>query len=408
MNKKVWAFIFVMMCILINLITPVMAEEIIDMSTITAGAGSVLSDGIVSTDRFGAGEDKAETVAAVQSLTMDDSNLHSPVYSVEDIMNGKGPATLDESDPLYSLYGNDILMSNVTDSVNVRSLPSEDSEIVGKLYHNCAGKLLAQKDGWSNIQSGKVSGWVKNDYILYGQAAVDLAHQAGGLVATVTTDTLKIREAADENSKVYGLLARGEKIEVMEQTEGWIKVSYSDDTEGYISGDYVDLDYEIDEGETIEEIRAREEREKERIAKEKAEKEKQKRAEINSKRTASTGKKNTGAVAAGADDVTLLAALIQAECGREPYEGKLAVGAVVVNRAKGRYGSIYNAIYAPGQFGPAASGKVDQIVAAGPSAQCRQAAQEAISGVSNVGSATHFRNIRSNYVGIVIGNHVFW
>lgn len=314
------------------------------------------------------------------------------------------------NDPLKAMFGDDLVMSNVNDSVNIRKEPNEESDIVGKLYHNCAGEKMHRKDGWTKIRSGSVVGWVNDDYLIFDDEAETLARQAGATLATVNTQTLRIREEADENSSVYGLLGEGEKIEVIEQEGDWIKVAYSDDTEGYISGDYVSLDYEIDEAESIEEIEKRKAEEKAREEAAKAQKEKEAKAkkERDAKRTTETTTTNNGSVAAQADDVTLLAALIQAECGREVYAGKLAVGAVVVNRARGRYGSIYNAIYAPGQFGPAASGKVAAYVAAGPTAECIKAAQEAISGVSNIGAATHFRNIRSGYSGIVIGNHVFW
>ena len=118
----------------------------------------------------------------------------------------------------------------------------------------------------------------------------------------------------------------------------------------------------------------------------------------------------TASTAAGFSDVVLLAALIQAESGTQPYEGQVAVGNVVTNRlATGKYGSsIYSVIYAKSQFGPAGSGQVAQIAAAGPKASCLQAAQDALNGVNYIGTATHFRNVRSGNPGIVIGAHVFW
>ena len=104
----------------------------------------------------------------------------------------------------------------------------------------------------------------------------------------------------------------------------------------------------------------------------------------------------------------MLAALIQCECNG-PYDAQLAVGAVVVNRAKAGYGSISNAIYAPYQFGPASSGKLAATISSGAiSASARQAAKDAISGVSNVGGARYFRNVKSGHAGVVIGNHVYW
>ena len=113
---------------------------------------------------------------------------------------------------------------------------------------------------------------------------------------------------------------------------------------------------------------------------------------------------------AGTSDAILLAALIQCEAGSEIYEGQLAVGAVVINRVKsGSYpNSVSGVIYASGQFGPAGTGKVARLIQSGNiKASCLQAANEALAGSTNVGTATHFRRAGSRE-GIVIGNHVFW
>ncbi len=83
----------------------------------------------------------------------------------------------------------------------------------------------------------------------------------------------------------------------------------------YISAEYVEVSYEYGQAKTMEEIAAEE-------AAKKAEEEKAKRT------------KNLGAISASTDEVTLLAALIQAESGNQPYEGQLAVGAVVMNRVR--------------------------------------------------------------------------
>ncbi len=85
------------------------------------------------------------------------------------------------------------------------------------------------------------------------------------------------------------------------------------------------------------------------------------------------------------------------------------MGAVVMNPVRsGAYPStLYGVIYASGQFSPAGSGKVDARIAKGVKSSCLKAATEALNGVSNVGSATHFRRTGS-HAGIEIGGHVFW
>ncbi|MEG2668302.1 MAG: cell wall hydrolase [Lachnospiraceae bacterium] len=107
------------------------------------------------------------------------------------------------------------------------------------------------------------------------------------------------------------------------------------------------------------------------------------------------------------DDYTLLAALIYCEAGAEPYEGQVAVGAVVLNRVRsGSYpNSIREVIYQRGQFGPAITGKLDRVIANGrTSDSCYQAATDALGGSNPIGGALHFGY--GNY-GIKIGSHWF-
>nr|MBQ8252322.1 cell wall hydrolase [Lachnospiraceae bacterium] len=279
-----------------------------------------------------------------------------------------------------------IVMANVKDSVNVREDASEEAATVGKLYKNCGGIILDRKDGWTYLESGELKGWAKDDYLLFGDEANKLSEEVGTLKATVKTDALRVRKEASEDSGVYGLLELNKTVVATEELGEWVAIQFDKDTVGYVSAEYVDVEFSVDKGKTNEQIKKEEE-----------EKAKKKLTE------------NRGAVAVGVNDVTLLAALIQCEAGNEPYEGKLAVGAVVMNRVRsgGYPNTISGVIYARGQFPPATNGKVAAVVARGPSAACVQAAQAAISGQTNVGGATHFRRAGST-PGIVIGNHVFW
>ena len=289
-----------------------------------------------------------------------------------------------------------LVMADVNQSVNIRTEPDENSELAGKLYKDCGGYIIEYTDEWTRLQSGDAKGWVSNDYLLFGDAAKELYEDVGHLQATVTGQTLRVRKGTNTDSEVLGMVTTGDIFEVTSDEEGWVAIDFEGD-DGYISKEYVSLEYKIDFGETQAAIEAREKAEAE--AKAKAEKAKAK-AKAN---------KKYGAYAASADDVTLLGALIQCEAGNQTYEGQLAVGAVVMNRVRsGAYPStLYGVIYASGQFSPAGSGKVDARIAKGVKSSCLKAATEALNGVSNVGSATHFRRTGS-HAGIEIGGHVFW
>ena len=172
-------------------------------------------------------------------------------------------------------------------------------------------------------------------------------------------------------------------------TEGWVAVEYDEQT-AYVSAQYVKVDISVGNAISIEEERAAQEAEAAKKAKQEVQ----------------TTQKE--AVATSADEATLLGALIQLEAGSECYEGKVAVGAVVMNRVRsgGYPNSISGVVYQGGQFTTAAS--VNNVIANGVSGSCMQAAQEAINGADNTGGCVSFRRVSSGRAGVVIGNHVFF
>ena len=167
-----------------------------------------------------------------------------------------------EAETVKSAYA-DVAIAKVQDYVNVRAENNEDSEVLGKLYNNSAATVLeTTDDGWYKISSGSVTGYVKSEYVVVGDDAT--VKSAGRRVATVNTETLKVRTSADENSEVLGLVAGEDDLTVIdESTDGWVGVSTEDGT-GYVSSDYVSLDTEFTYAESKEEEAAR-------LAKEEAE-----------------------------------------------------------------------------------------------------------------------------------------
>ena len=110
-------------------------------------------------------------------------------------------------------------------------------------------------------------------------------------------------------------------------------------------------------------------------------------------------------------DLYLLANLIYCEAGGEPYQGQVAVGAVVMNRVRSAKfpDTVVGVIYQKRQFSPVASGRLElalSINKATPS--CYKAAQEAMSGITNVGDCLFFRTPIPGLTGINIGGHVFY
>lgn len=110
-------------------------------------------------------------------------------------------------------------------------------------------------------------------------------------------------------------------------------------------------------------------------------------------------------------DRQLLANLIYCEAGGEPYAGKLAVGAVVINRVlSSKYPStMVGVVYQKSQFSPAGSGRLEWALSINKAnADCYRAADEAMSGITNVGSCLYFRTPIEGLTGIRIGGHIFY
>ncbi|MCM1046814.1 MAG: cell wall hydrolase [Clostridiales bacterium] len=112
------------------------------------------------------------------------------------------------------------------------------------------------------------------------------------------------------------------------------------------------------------------------------------------------------------DDRYLLANLIYCEAGAEPYEGKVAVGSVVMNRVLSSVypNTIVGVIYQNKQFSPVASGRLALALAEGRATQsCYQAADEVMSGTTNVGTCLYFRTPVSGVTPkYTIGGHIFY
>lgn len=281
----------------------------------------------------------------------------------------------------------ELTMANVDNALNIRAEADEDAEKVGVLYRDCGGTILERSDGWTKLKSGNVTGWARDEYLLFGEEAKNMAEDVGNWIVTLDAEAVRVRTDPSEEAETCGLIAYEDSLEFIDTVkDGWISVAYNDGV-GYVNSEYVNVKFHIDEAESMEVIKARE-----------------REAEEESRRA------NRGAVAADADELRLLGALIYCEAGNQSYEGMVGVGAVVMNRVKsGAYpNTIHSVIYASGQFTPAMTGKVARVYEANsvPGA-CMQAAQAAINGETTVGGATHFRRAGKRE-GYVLGDHVFW
>ena len=191
------------------------------------------------------------------SITIDDSSI-----SIEN-----GMVTVKSESP----YAN-IAVSHVSENsyVNVRSEPNTTSEVLGKLYNDCAATILEttdQEDGeWYKIESGSVEGYVKAEYFLTGDAAEERAMEIGKLEGKVNTNGSRLR--SDPNlttSRILTNLYTGEKYNIIGIEGAFYKVVIDEDLEGYVYQELMDAELKFDTAISLEE-EAEQQRQRSRAA----------------------------------------------------------------------------------------------------------------------------------------------
>ena len=134
-----------------------------------------------------------------------------------------------------------LAVANVDDALNLREKPDTDAKVLGTCFRGGGGTILKRKNGWTKIRSGGLEGWLKDDYLVFGDDIKPLAKELGLYIATVSTQTLHVREEASTDSAIVGLAAAEDYYPVLSQETGWVKIQLSVDTSGYVSSDYVTI-----------------------------------------------------------------------------------------------------------------------------------------------------------------------
>lgn len=209
-----------------------------------ASIGSVQVGGFADLASAGGG------ISTTSPKKIEDTIVVSEGYT-KDLKTAAGSGLTEEEESFKNL-----VIAKVNDYVNVRDSASEDGSIVGKLYNKSVGTFIEEEDGWYKISSGSVEGYVKGEYCVTGEDAVEYAKEVGTRIATVQTETLYVREQAGLDASIIGMVPDQDELIVTEELDGWVKVNI-EEGDGYVSTDYVTLSTEFVKAESIAEEEAR-------------------------------------------------------------------------------------------------------------------------------------------------------
>ena len=170
-----------------------------------------------------------------------------------------------ETEQEESEYAN-LAIAQVSHYVNVRQEPNTESEILGKIYNGAVAQIQAvagEEQDWFQVISGNVEGYIKSEYFLYGDEAVEAVDEYVTRYAAVTVDRLNVRQEPSTDSRRIGYAGQGEKLKLLEQQGDWMLVQYTEDQTGYVAAEYVTVSEEFLYAKSIEEERAEQEAQRE-------------------------------------------------------------------------------------------------------------------------------------------------
>lgn len=164
-----------------------------------------------------------------------------------------------ETTKKVSKYANKAIAT--VDVGNIRAKANTTSKVVGKIEKGAMCKTLKLKNGWAQVQSGKVKGYIRADLIARGTEAEKIAPKYAKKYAVINTVTLKVREKNNTDSRVLTLVGEEEKYKILIEGKKWCKVKV-DGEAGYVLKDYVKVTEKFATAKSMKEILAEEEEEK--------------------------------------------------------------------------------------------------------------------------------------------------
>ena len=143
----------------------------------------------------------------------------------------------------------DLCLANVRESLNVRSGPGEDQEVISKFYPTCYARLVEKGSEWSLISSGEITGYSHNDYLIVGDKAMQKLIDSDKLRVTVTQKLINARAEKSTEAEILRQAKKGESFKCIpsESDSDWFAIIYDDGNIAFVATTLAHVTAEMDE-----------------------------------------------------------------------------------------------------------------------------------------------------------------
>ncbi len=130
-------------------------------------------------------------------------------------------------------------------NLNIRSQPSLQANIVGKLSIGDTVTITNQRENWLEIQYKNSKAWVTLDYINISK------QEDGGTNPTpvpsptastgiVTASSLNVRDRHSLSGSVIASLKQGETVTIISESNQWFEITFSNNKKGWVASWYIE------------------------------------------------------------------------------------------------------------------------------------------------------------------------
>lgn len=194
----------------------------------------------------------AREVAVLKSNDEAEAAEAAEVTEAEEVIEETTEAAPECEYPEWQEYA----VANIEGSLRVRAEASTDAEIVGKLYPYAVAHVVERGEEWSKVESGSVSGYVANEFLMFGDEAGAYITENYKYCASVEVPALNVRQDQSTESECIGSVTGGQELDVLGETDEWVEIQYNDDTVGYVAKEFVEVGWNYPTAMTLEEEQA--------------------------------------------------------------------------------------------------------------------------------------------------------